>query len=202
MLAPFHYFGIADLEIDDETVDDVSLFSKLTSEERVRHITSKIEEYTVDKTHRKGLIFCNRNEEAARLSAMFNARGYRTAAISGQTSNDDRNRVIAQLEDGSLEYVFSVDILNEGVDIPSVNQIIMLRRTESAVVFIQQLGRGLRKLDGKEFTLKFSALSYVRTVLNLTTEDKASSDAVTALYNYYVTNMAYRKEQQSQNSGN
>ena len=153
MLAPFHYFGIADLEIDDETIDDVGLFSKLTSEERVRHITDKIEEYTVDKTNRKGLIFCNRNDEAARLSELFNKRGYRTIAISGATSNDERNAVIKRLEEGELEYIFSVDILNEGVDIPSLNQIIMLRRTESAIVFVQQLGRGLRKLDGKEYTL-------------------------------------------------
>ena len=153
MLAPFHYFGIADLEIDDETIDDFGMFSKLTSEERVRHITSKIEEYTVDKQNRKGLIFCNRNEEAARLSEMFNELGYRTAAISGQTNNEGRNEAIARLEAGELEYLFSVDILNEGVDIPAVNQIIMLRRTESAVVFVQQLGRGLRKLDDKEYTL-------------------------------------------------
>ena len=153
MLAPFHYFGIADLEIDDETVDDMSMFSKLTSEERVRHITSKIEEYSVDKANRKGLIFCNRNEEAARLSEMFNERGYKTVAISGQTTNEERNETIERLENGELEFVFSVDILNEGVDIPAVNQIIMLRRTESAVVFVQQLGRGLRKLEGKEYAL-------------------------------------------------
>ena len=153
MLAPFHYFGIADLEIDDRTIDDVSLFSKLMSEERVRHIIDKIEQYTVDKTDRKGLVFCNRNEEATRLSEMFNERGYRTVAISGATSNDKRDKAIKDLEDGKLEYIFSVDILNEGVDIPSLNQIIMLRRTESAIVFVQQLGRGLRKLDGKDYTL-------------------------------------------------
>ena len=153
MLAPFHYFGIADLDIDDEAVDDFGLFSKLTSEERVRHIVQKIEEYTVDKNHRRGLIFCNRNEEAAQLSAMFNARGYRTIAISGSTSEPERDAAIAQLEQGELQYIFSVDILNEGVDIPSLNQIIMLRRTESAIVFVQQLGRGLRKFEGKEYAL-------------------------------------------------
>lgn len=153
MLAPFHYFGIADIEIDDETVDDVSMFTRLTSDERVRHITSKIEEYSVEKSERRGLIFCNRNEEASRLSRLFNEAGYRTLAISGATSNDERDRAIARLESGELEYLFSVDILNEGVDIPSVNQIIMLRRTESAIVFVQQLGRGLRKVQGKEYTL-------------------------------------------------
>ncbi|MBQ9067662.1 MAG: DEAD/DEAH box helicase family protein, partial [Eggerthellaceae bacterium] len=153
MLAPFHYFGIADLEIDDETIDDLSLFAKLTSEERVRHITQRIEQYTVDKEGRRGLIFCNRNEEAQRLSQMFNERGYRTTAISGASTDAERDSAIARLERGELQYIFSVDILNEGVDIPSLNQIIMLRRTESAIVFIQQLGRGLRKADGKEYAL-------------------------------------------------
>lgn len=153
MLAPFHYFGIADLEIDDETVDDVSMFGRLTSEERVRHVIDKIEEYSVEKENRRGLIFCNRNAEAERLSEMFNERGYRTVAISGASSDSERDEAIARLEAGELQYIFSVDILNEGVDIPSLNQIIMLRRTESPIVFVQQLGRGLRKYDGKEFAL-------------------------------------------------
>lgn len=153
MLVPFHYFGISDLEIDDETVEDTGYFNKLTSEERVRHITEKIEEYTIDKKSRRGLIFCNRNDEAHTLSEAFNRRGYRTAAISGADGDEKRNEAIDKLERGELEYLFSVDILNEGIDIPSVNQIIMLRRTESAIVFVQQLGRGLRKDTNKEFVL-------------------------------------------------
>ena len=152
MLAPFHYFGIADLEIDDEAVDS-KLFEKLTSRERVRHITQKLEEYTVKKSERRGLIFCNRNEEARSLSDQFNELGYRTEAISGEDSEEARNSAIARLESGELEYLFSVDIMNEGVDIPSLNQIVMLRRTDSAIVFVQQLGRGLRKHNGKEYAL-------------------------------------------------
>ena len=153
MLAPFHYFGIADLDIDDQAIDDYGLFSKLTSDERVKHITQKIEEYTVDKRHRRGLIFCNRNEEARELSRRFNVLGYRTCALSGSDSDAERDAAIARLEAGEIEYIFSVDIFNEGVDIPSLNQIIMLRRTESAIVFVQQLGRGLRKASGKDYAL-------------------------------------------------
>lgn len=133
MLAPFHYFGIHDLEIDDETVEDTALFGRLTSDERVRHITEKIEEYSVNKSDRRGLIFCNRNAEAEELSRKFNVLGYRTAAISGQDSDEVRDAAISRLESGELEYIFSVDIMNEGVDIPSLNQIIMLRRTDSAL---------------------------------------------------------------------
>lgn len=153
MLTPFHYYGIADLQIDYEEKDDLSLFSKLTSKARVRHITQKIEEYVVDKSNRKGLIFCNRNDEARELSRRFNDLGYRTAALSGANTDDERDEAIRKLEKGELEYLFSVDIFNEGIDIPSVNQIIMLRKTESAVVFVQQLGRGLRKTNEKEYTL-------------------------------------------------
>lgn len=153
MLASFHYFGIADLDIEDEETDDFSLFAKLTSEERVRHVAAMIEEYSVLKEGRRGLIFCSRNEEAAELSKKLNDMGYRTCAISGETSEDSRNKTIAQLESGALEYILSVDILNEGIDIPSLNQIIMLRRTDSTIVFTQQLGRGLRKTADKEYTL-------------------------------------------------
>ena len=153
MLVPFHYFGIADLSIDYEQQDDLSLFSKLTSDERVRHVVQKIEEYSIDRDDRRGLIFCNRNDEAKALSDAFNRLGYRTVALSGDDGDDVRNAAIARLESGELQYIFSVDILNEGIDIPSLNQVIMLRRTESAIVFVQQLGRGLRKCEGKEYTL-------------------------------------------------
>ncbi|WP_317415957.1 DEAD/DEAH box helicase [Thermophilibacter provencensis] len=153
MLSPFHYFGIADLKIDDADVDDPSLFTKLTSDERVRHIVTKIEEYSVRKEGRRGLIFCNRVDEASELSSRFNELGYKTCALSGSNSDAERDEAIARLEAGDLEYIFSVDVMNEGVDIPSLNQIIMLRRTESAIVFVQQLGRGLRKSDDKEFLL-------------------------------------------------
>ena len=142
MLAPFHYFGIADLLIDDEVVDDPRLFAMLCSQERARHIAEKIEAYSVDKKNRRGLIFCNKNEEAAALSKELNALGYRTMALSGNDSDKVRDDAILRLENGEIEYIFSVNIFNEGIDVPSVNQIIMLRRTESAIVFIQQLGRG------------------------------------------------------------
>ena len=155
MLAPFHYFGIADLAIDDAAVEDLNFFGKLTSDERVRHIVEKIEEYSISRSGRRGLIFCNRNAEARELSRKFNDLGYRTVAISGADSDEVRDQAISALESGKIEYIFSVDIMNEGVDIPSLNQIIMLRRTDSSIVFVQQLGRGLRKdtASGKEYVL-------------------------------------------------
>ncbi len=153
LLAPFHYFGIADLEIDEESVDDYTLFNRLTSKDRVDHVLAKIDEYSVEKKNRRGLVFCSRRDEAKRLAQEFCERGIPSAAIDGSTPDAERDEVIARLENGELEYIFSVDILNEGVDIPSLNQIIMLRKTESAIIFVQQLGRGLRKYPGKHFTL-------------------------------------------------
>lgn len=153
LLTPFHYFGIADLEIDDERQDDFSLFNKLTSKDRVDHVLAKIDEYSVEKSNRKGLVFCSRNDEASYFATVFCKRGIPSVAISGESSTAERDEAIRKLEDGEIKYIFSVDIMNEGVDIPSVNQIVMLRKTESAIVFVQQLGRGLRKHEGKEFTL-------------------------------------------------
>jgi superfamily II DNA or RNA helicase len=71
--------------------------------------------------------------------------------IAGGVNDEVRTSSIAQLERGELDYIFSCDVLNEGIDIPSVNQIIMLRPTQSVIVFVQQLGRGLRKTDDKEY---------------------------------------------------
>ena len=153
MLVPFHYYGIADLQIDYESTDNYELFSRLTSRERVRHIIDKIEAYTVNKDNRRGLVFCNRNDEARSLSDQFNELGYRTMALSGANTDAERDEAIDRLETGEIQYIFTVDIFNEGIDIPSVNQIIMLRRTESAIVFVQQLGRGLRKCEDKEYAL-------------------------------------------------
>lgn len=153
LLAPFHYFGIADIEIGDEVIDKPENFSMLTSEDRIKHVIEKINQYTVDFENRKGLIFCNRVEEAEAFSEAFNERGFRTKYLSGAHSESVRQVAVEQLEKGELDYLFSVDIFNEGIDIPSVNQIIMLRRTDSPIVFTQQLGRGLRKAKNKEYTL-------------------------------------------------
>ena len=158
LLAPFHYFGITDLNVEGYEIDDNADFARLTSEERVRHIIGQINSYTVNQ-ERRGLIFCSRNEEAKRLSEMFNERGFRTVALSGKNTDVEREWCVERLEadrskrDDWLEYIFTVDIFNEGVDIPSLNQIIMLRPTQSAIIFVQQLGRGLRKLPNKEYVL-------------------------------------------------
>ncbi len=158
LLCPFHYFGITDIFVDGEPLADNTEFSHLVSIERVKNIIEKAKFYGHSGDRVKGLIFCSRNKEAEELSALMNEQGLRTRAVSGETPMDKRMEYADRLQtdennDKALDYLISVDIFNEGVDMPLVNQIIMLRPTESAIIFTQQLGRGLRKAHGKEFVV-------------------------------------------------
>ena len=157
MVSPFHYYGIADVTFEGgATTSDLTALSLLTSEQRVSHIISALEDYGQAGVPARGLIFCSQREEARLLSIALNkrsARGklLRTVALTGVDSIEHREAVVRQLEVGELDYVLTVDVFNEGVDIPCVNQVVMLRQTKSAIVFVQQLGRGLRKAEGKEY---------------------------------------------------
>jgi superfamily II DNA or RNA helicase/HKD family nuclease/phage repressor protein C with HTH and peptisase S24 domain len=155
MLAPFHYYGVTDLMIDEQAVDDVTLFKSLFSNERVERIIEQANFYGTDNGIIRGLVFCSRKEEANELAVLFNQQGYKAVALTGDSSEEARAKAIERLESDilneKLDYIFTVDIFNEGIDIPKINQIIMLRPTESAIIFIQQLGRGLRKVDGKGY---------------------------------------------------
>lgn len=151
MLCPFIYYGVKDIEVEGCLIDENTTIGNLTSDERVRHILSKIEFYGVSGTTVKGLIFCSSKQEAHELSIKLNQRGKRCRALTGDDNIERRNQVVAQLEKGELDYILTVDIFNEGIDIPSVNQVVMLRNTQSSIVFVQQLGRGLRKHESKEY---------------------------------------------------
>ena len=155
MLCPFHYYGVTDLTIDGEEVDDQTDFNKLFAIERADRIIENAELYGCDDGEVRGLVFCSRNEIALELSKQFNEKGYNTIALTGDNSEDERRSAIESLESeekkDKLDYIFTVDIFNEGIDIPRVNQIIMLRPTQSAIIFVQQLGRGLRKNGAKDY---------------------------------------------------
>lgn len=161
MLCAFHYFGITDLVVDGEVFDDDSKyknFNRLVSDIRVEYVIEKANYYGYSGERVKGLVFCSRKEEAKELSSKFNQRGYRTAVLTGEDSQERREAIVERLaNDGNIEeqidYIFTVDIFNEGIDVPEINQVIMLRPTESPVVFIQQLGRGLRKYENKEYVV-------------------------------------------------
>ena len=141
----------------------------LTSDERVRHIIQQANYYGYSGEKVKGIIFCSSIKETQELSDKFNnivnpdtGKYFRTIALNGDATEQERQNAFERLamdeneeniNKKPLDYIFSVEILNEGVDIVEVNQVIMLRRTQSPIIFIQQLGRGLRKADGKEYVV-------------------------------------------------
>ena len=156
LLCPFHYYGITDLNIDGISIDDKSDFNLLINEKRIDYIIEKIEEYGYSGEKVHGLIFVSRKQEAIELSNLFNQKGYNTIALTGDDNEEKRQEAMDRLEsndEDGLDYIFTVDIFNEGIDIPKVNQVVMLRPTQSAIIFVQQLGRGLRKNDEKDYVV-------------------------------------------------
>ena len=157
LLCPFHYYGITDVQVNGVSLNDKTDFNNLVSSNRVDHIIDQINIYGYSGNRVRGLVFCSRKEEAKELSKLFNERGYKTTALTGEDSEEKRRLAMDKLETDNpndyLDYIFTVDIFNEGIDIPKVNQIVMLRPTQSAIIFVQQLGRGLRKHNSKDYVV-------------------------------------------------
>lgn len=160
LIVPFHYFGITDIDtVDygDIDINDSRMISKLSKKlminSRVDFIIEKMNFYGYDGEKQKAIGFCINKEHAEYMAKEFNKRGITSIVLSGEDSITRRTEYIQKLEDDKepLKIIFTIDIFNEGVDIPSINQVLMLRPTNSPIVFIQQLGRGLRKYNGKEF---------------------------------------------------
>ncbi|MBM7705756.1 superfamily II DNA or RNA helicase/HKD family nuclease [Chryseomicrobium aureum] len=151
LLSTFHYFGVTDIELDGQLLDEDVSFNALISNARIDHLIEKISYYGYAGDSVRGLMFCSRIEEAKELSKQLNLRGYRTKALAGSDSMEQRLATVDELETGQLDYIITVDIFNEGIDIPSINQVVMLRQTQSSIIFIQQLGRGLRKHPSKDY---------------------------------------------------
>lgn len=156
LLCPFHYFGITDF-LTDGNETDFTNFNYLTSNQRVDYIIKQTNYYGYSGERVKGLMFCSSKKEAAALSERLNLRGYRTLALSGEDSQEKRedaiDRLVSDTRSDYLQYILTVDIFNEGVNIPEINQVVLLRPTQSPIVFVQQLGRGLRKSQDKEYVV-------------------------------------------------
>jgi len=164
LVIPFHYFGITDIDgvdLSDVDIDNITEITKrLKVNERVDFIIEKMDFYGHDGEKRKGLGFCVSIEHAQYMASEFNKRGYKSIFLYGADAPEKREQYIQRLEDDQdeLEFIFTVDIFNEGVDIPSINTVLMLRPTNSPIIFIQQLGRGLRKHADKSF---LTVLDYI-----------------------------------------
>ncbi|WP_066014546.1 DUF3427 domain-containing protein [Endozoicomonas atrinae] len=161
LLAPFHYFGVADETVDYDQIEkqaggqfiEAKLVNKLNTPERVNYIIEQIRKFSFHGQRRCILGFCVNRAHAEFMSRSFNERGINSTVLTGLSDPQKRQREIKNLQDIThpLEAIFTVDIFNEGVDIPQVNLLLFLRPTESSTIFIQQLGRGLRKAEGKEY---------------------------------------------------
>lgn len=155
LLAPFHYYGIYDatdysnlpLRSGRYAIADLDKLYA-ANKERISLILKTYQKYR----KKRALGFCVSRKHADLMAKAFNEAGIPSAAVvSGKMDGSmERHEALDKLEKGELEVLFTVDLFNEGIDIPSVDEILMLRPTESAAVFLQQLGRGLRKAPGKD----------------------------------------------------
>ncbi|EFP94920.1 helicase, putative [Vibrio caribbeanicus ATCC BAA-2122] len=157
LIAPFHYFGITEAEsVDYQGINlkDINAVAKLLqTNRRVDHIVDRMNFYGYDGDFCKAVGFCVNVEHARYMSEEFNKIGITACYLNSETPRDERQNAIKRLSSDSdpLQVIFTVDLFNEGVDIPSINLVLMLRPTSSPIVFIQQLGRGLRKHESKTF---------------------------------------------------
>jgi superfamily II DNA or RNA helicase/HKD family nuclease len=151
LLAPFQYFGVRD-DVDLTGVawtrtgyDRAALAGLYTGNDaRVRLVLQEIGRRIAEPQRMRALGFCVGVEHARFMAASFERAGLASVAVTGDDSYEKLEKAIADLERGTLQVIFTVDLFNEGVDIPSVDTVLFLRPTESATVFLQQLGRGLR----------------------------------------------------------
>lgn len=168
LVVPFHYQGIRDQLVNYglSKTEERRLIAQLANEEHCDFICEQIEKFK-PQGKLKAIAFC-RNVTHARMISEVIGEQYKTAYLTGRNDIGERIRAYNDLQDdgSELEILFTVDILNEGVDIPGVNMVLFLRPTESSTIFIQQLGRGLRKYPNKEYVtvLDFIGNSYKRSV--------------------------------------
>lgn len=165
LLSPFHYFGVSDPE-DLSHIKwsrggyDISELEKVytKSKQRVEVVLDSMKRYLKDMKSFKALGFCVSVEHANFMAHSFNKVNIPSMALSSQSSREDRDKAKNLLTSGQLNCIFTVDLFNEGVDIPEVDTVLFLRPTESLTVFLQQLGRGLRLSEDKEV---LTVLDYV-----------------------------------------
>ena len=157
LLVPFQYFAVTDpaslegvrFERGKFSVEDLETLYTTKGDERVNVVIDRLQEYQPDIDSIKGLGFCVSIAHAEYMSKKFNEAGIPSMALSSLSDYDSRDNAPSALRSGKIRFIFTVDLYNEGVDIPEVNTVLFLRPTDSMTVFVQQLGRGLRKSEGK-----------------------------------------------------
>lgn len=156
LLVPFHYFGVAD-DVDLTGVRwrrggyDVTALDRLYTgdDARAAKVLREVRAKVADPAAMRALGFCVSVAHAEYMAAVFTRAGIPAEAVTGTTSRQDRDGALRRLRDREVNCLFAVDVFNEGLDVPQVDTVLLLRPTQSATVFLQQLGRGLRRAPGK-----------------------------------------------------
>lgn len=168
LVVPFHYYGIRDQLVDYSSKDKMTIAKNIAEQNNIEFIKSQIEKYRKPGEKLKCIAFCTNIQSCRLMAEELYEEGYYTISLTGINDTGVRIKAFKDLQDENnlLEIICTVDILNEGVDIPQVNMVLFLRPTESQTVFIQQLGRGLRKYPGKDYVtvLDFIGNNYDRAV--------------------------------------
>jgi superfamily II DNA or RNA helicase len=162
LLCPFHYFGVADpvhLDLDRfwrngrydaAALENVYTGADVLARQRVDAVQEALFRYEPELSKVKGIGFCVTMKHARYMAQMFNDRGIGSAALVSDVAENDRAAMLSDFRAGNLVFLFTVDVLNEGLDVPEMNTVLFLRPTDSLTVFLQQLGRGLRHAPGKD----------------------------------------------------
>ena len=168
LVVPFHYYGIRDQLVDYSSKDKMVIAKAIAEQNNIEFIKDQIEKHRKPGEKLKCIAFCTNIQSCKLMAEELYEEGYHTISLTGVNDTGVRIKAFKDLQDDNnlLEIICTVDILNEGVDIPQVNMVLFLRPTESQTIFIQQLGRGLRKYPGKEYVtvLDFIGNNYDRAV--------------------------------------
>jgi len=194
LLCPFQYFGVSD-NVDYTKITwrgkyDVSELENIYTADtkRASMILKSVYEYVTDIDEVKGLGFCVSVNHANYMAEYFNRNGVPSIALSSESIDDIRNDAKEDLIAGRIKFIFVVDLYNEGVDIPQVNTILFLRPTESATIFLQQLGRGLRLSEGKECLTVLDFIGLANKNYNYETKFRALIGKTQKSIQYYIEN--------------
>jgi superfamily II DNA or RNA helicase len=196
LLVPFHYFGVSDdvdlsqLEWKRGNYDTAQLNNLYTGNDaRAAKVIRELRDKVTSTEQMRAIGFCVSVQHAHYMAEVFNRAGIASVAVDGSTDDADRAAALERLRRREINCIFAVDLFNEGLDLPQVDTILMLRPTQSATVFLQQLGRGLRRAEGKavltvmdfigqqrrefRFDLRYRALTgYGRKELEKAVEDE------------------------------
>lgn len=168
LVVPFHYYGIRDQLVDYGSKDKMVIAKAIAEKNNIEFIKAQIEKHRKPGEKLKCIAFCTNIQSCKLMAEKLYEEGYHTISLTGVNDTGVRIKAFKDLQDDNnlLKIICTVDILNEGVDIPQVNMVLFLRPTESQTIFIQQLGRGLRKYPGKEYVtvLDFIGNNYDRAV--------------------------------------